>query len=153
MQQSHSALSRQSLRHTCHRRQLDRELVQRRHVLSCPRLRKPWNTSSCPNISATANSRAFSASSTIFGFRKMYKSNMEDQNSPVYCQPLFTRDDPSHMLLIKRKTHRSKRSSPRNNQSVVFRPPLFTSVQVSTSRKTTSLMTLWTTNSRWIPSP
>ncbi|RHY20397.1 hypothetical protein DYB37_011021 [Aphanomyces astaci] len=52
---------------------------------------------------------SFQRQLNYFGFRKLQKSNGTDQSN-VYCQPLFNRDDPSAMLRIKRKTYRLKSS-------------------------------------------
>ncbi|RHY34673.1 hypothetical protein DYB32_000770 [Aphanomyces invadans] len=50
---------------------------------------------------------SFQRQLNYFGFRKLQKFNGTDQSN-VYCQPLFNRDDPTAMLRIKRKTYRLK---------------------------------------------
>ncbi|KAF0716920.1 hypothetical protein As57867_002581, partial [Aphanomyces stellatus] len=55
---------------------------------------------------------SFQRQLNYFGFRKLQKSRDADA-STVYHQPLFLRDDPSRMLLIKRKTYGLKVSTPR----------------------------------------
>ncbi|OQS06893.1 HSF-type DNA-binding protein, partial [Thraustotheca clavata] len=56
---------------------------------------------------------SFQRQLNYFGFRKLHKARDNDQSS-IYCQPFFIKNDPSRMLLIKRKTHRLKGSTPRN---------------------------------------
>ncbi|CAK4771201.1 hypothetical protein LEN26_010405 [Aphanomyces euteiches] len=57
---------------------------------------------------------SFQRQLNYFGFRKLHKAKDTDHHS-VYCQPFFVRDDPSRMLLIKRKTHRIKSTTPRRS--------------------------------------
>ncbi|KAF0716917.1 Aste57867_2585 [Aphanomyces stellatus] len=50
---------------------------------------------------------SFQRQLNYFGFRKLQRGR-ESELTNIYCQPLFTRDEPSRMLLIKRKTYRVK---------------------------------------------
>ena len=78
----------------------------------------PWKARSFQRISATTNLRAFNANSIILGSARCTKPN-NTKKTTVYYQPLFSRDDPSRMHLIKRKTHRPKNGSP---HSLASRP-------------------------------
>jgi hypothetical protein len=49
---------------------------------------------------------SFQRQLNYFGFRKIHKTNREKDTSSAYCQANFVRNDPSLMLMIKRKTHR-----------------------------------------------
>ncbi|EQC39248.1 hypothetical protein SDRG_03453 [Saprolegnia diclina VS20] len=66
---------------------------------------------------------SFQRQLNYFGFRKLHKAKENDYSS-VYCQPNFIRDDPNRMLLIKRKTHRPKATTPRNGVDNVIAIPI-----------------------------
>ncbi|CAK4084289.1 unnamed protein product [Aphanomyces euteiches] len=55
------------------------------------------------------NFSSFQRQLNYFGFRKILKPRVYEPCT-FYAQPLFLRDDPSKMLLIKRKTYRHKGS-------------------------------------------
>ncbi|KAH9116015.1 hypothetical protein LEN26_010397 [Aphanomyces euteiches] len=59
---------------------------------------------------------SFQRQLNYFGFRKVLKPRATEP-STFYAQPLFRRDDPSQMLLIKRKTYRFKGANARRYAS------------------------------------
>ncbi|KAG9414862.1 hypothetical protein AC1031_008276 [Aphanomyces cochlioides] len=63
------------------------------------------------------NFSSFQRQLNYFGFRKILKPRVYEPFT-FYAQPLFLRDDPSKMLLIKRKTYRHKGSKTRRDVSI-----------------------------------
>ncbi|CAK4074531.1 unnamed protein product [Aphanomyces euteiches] len=72
---------------------------------------------------------SFQRQLNYFGFRKLQKTHGSDHVS-IYCQPLFLRDDPSRMLLIKRKTYGLK-TPPSTPRTPVFSFPTYPSFPTS----------------------
>ncbi|ETW03094.1 hypothetical protein H310_05520 [Aphanomyces invadans] len=77
---------------------------------------------------------SFQRQLNYFGFRKLQKPNgatSPTRPSNIYCQPLFTRDNPSAMIFIKRKTYGLKPvSTPRRMTTPDYYPFSTTPVNV-----------------------